>query len=96
MIGPGLMYALGTDTFEPQEIATATGFAGMRGDLGGLSFSLIIGQLASRIGYEPLFARLSVFGITAFIIIALVLAERGDTAWRKPLSSDMPEVVAKG
>ncbi|MCW2239040.1 MFS transporter [Azospirillum canadense] len=72
-----LLYALVTDTFEKQEVATATGFGGMAGYLGGMIFSLIIGQLANTIGYEPLFACLSVFDLTAFAIIALMLGQRG-------------------
>ncbi len=75
-----LLYALVTDTFEKQEVATATGFGGMAGYLGGMIFSLIIGQLANTIGYEPLFACLSVFDLTAFAIIALMLGQRGKDA----------------
>jgi len=73
----GLLYALVTDTFEKQDVATATGFGGMAGYLGGMTFSLMIGQLAQTIGYEPLFVCLSVFDIAAFVIVLLVLGERG-------------------
>ncbi|HEY0525855.1 MAG TPA: MFS transporter [Stellaceae bacterium] len=73
----GLLYALVTDTFEKQDVATATGYAGMAGYLGGLSFSLVIGQLANTIGYEPLFACLSVFDIAAFCVVLMVLGQRG-------------------
>lgn len=71
-----LLYALVTETFEKQDVATATGFGGMMGYLGGMSFSLVIGQLANTIGYEPLFACLSVFDLTAFLIVFLVLGQR--------------------
>jgi ACS family hexuronate transporter-like MFS transporter len=73
----GLLYALVTDTFEKQDVATATGYGGMAGYLGGMTFSLVIGQLASTIGYEPLFVCLSVFDIAAFLIVAVVLGEWG-------------------
>src|SRR5215218_6849395 len=72
-----LLYALVTDSFEKQNVATATGFGGMAGYLGGTLFSLLIGQLASTIGYEPLFACLSVFDILAFLVVLVVLGERG-------------------
>jgi hypothetical protein len=39
--------------------------------------SLIIGQLANTIGYEPLFVCLSVFDIAAFLIVLVVLGEWG-------------------
>lgn len=71
-----LLYALTTDTFEKRDVATATGSAGMVGWLGGMCFSLVIGQLASVIGYEPLFVCLSLFDMTAFIVILVVLGER--------------------
>ena len=42
---------------------------GMAGYLGGTLFSLLIGQLATTIGYEPLFVCLSVFDIIAFVVV---------------------------
>ncbi len=79
-----LLYAVTTDVFEKQEVATATGFAGMAGYLGGTLFSLVIGQLASTIGYEPLFACLSVFDVVAFFVVLAVLGERGKAPGMAP------------
>ncbi|CAO3432258.1 MFS transporter [Azospirillum doebereinerae] len=75
-----LLYALVTDSFDKQDVATATGFGGMAGYLGGMIFSLIIGQLASTIGYEPLFACLTVFDLTAFAVVAVMLGQWGKNA----------------
>jgi ACS family hexuronate transporter-like MFS transporter len=72
-----LLYALTTDSFEKKDIATATGLAGMAGYFGGTLFTLLVGQLASTIGYEPLFACLGVFDIVAALIVWAVLGERG-------------------
>ena len=71
-----LLYALVTDVFPKQDVATATGFAGMFGYFGGTLFSLSIGQMASTIGYEPLFVCLSIFDIIALIVVWAVLGER--------------------
>jgi ACS family hexuronate transporter-like MFS transporter len=71
-----VLYALTTDTFPKQEVATATGLAGMAGYLGGTIFSLVLGQLANTVGYEPLFACLSVFDLLAVAIVWVVLGER--------------------
>lgn len=60
-----MMYALMGDVFEKPEVATATGVAGMFGYLGGALFTLAVGQLASTIGYEPLFALLFLFDLVA-------------------------------
>jgi ACS family hexuronate transporter-like MFS transporter len=60
-----MMYALMGDVFEKSDVATATGVAGMFGYLGGAVFTLMVGQLANTIGYEPLFAVLVLFDLVA-------------------------------
>jgi ACS family hexuronate transporter-like MFS transporter len=75
-----LINTLSADVFTPEEVATANGFIGQAGWIGGLLFSLLIGQLADTIGYAPLFAALSIFDlIGAGVLIAsmrhLVVAE---------------------
>ena len=60
-----MMYALMGDVFEKPEVATATGVAGMFGYLGGALFTLMVGALATTIGYEPLFALLFLFDLVA-------------------------------
>jgi ACS family hexuronate transporter-like MFS transporter len=75
-----LINTLSADVFTPEEVGTANGFIGQAGWVGGLLFSLLIGQLADTIGYAPLFAALAVFDlIGAAVLIAsmksLVLPE---------------------
>ena len=72
-----LLYAVTADTFDKQEVATATGLAGMAGYFGGTLFTLVVGQLATTIGYEPLFACLSIFDLVAVLIVWFVLGDRG-------------------
>lgn len=60
-----MLYAVVGDVLQKREVATATGIAGMFGDLGGALFTLVVGQLASTVGYEPLFALLFVFDLAA-------------------------------
>ncbi|MBK1840864.1 MFS transporter [Azospirillum sp. YIM B02556] len=83
----GLLYAIVTDAFEKNEVATITGLGGMFGWTGGLLFSLVIGQLANTIGYEPLFACLTVFDLLAFFITLAVFRQS-----RKP---DSPDTASK-
>ena len=66
-----MMYALMGDVFEKPEVATATGIAGMFGYLGGALFTLMLGALASSIGYEPLFALLFLFDLVAAYALGL-------------------------
>lgn len=68
-----LINTLSADVFTPAEVGTANGFVGQAGWVGGLLFSLLIGQLADRIGFAPLFAALAVFDlIGAAVLIAFM------------------------
>jgi ACS family hexuronate transporter-like MFS transporter len=68
-----LINTLSADVFAPEEVGTANGFVGQAGWLGGLIFSLAIGQLADRIGYGPLFACLSVFDLIGAGVLILMI-----------------------
>jgi ACS family hexuronate transporter-like MFS transporter len=66
-----LINTLSADVFTPEEVGTANGFVGQAGWIGGLLFSLLIGQLADTVGYAPLFAALSVFDLIGAIVLIL-------------------------
>jgi ACS family hexuronate transporter-like MFS transporter len=75
-----LINTLSADVFTPEEVGTANGFIGQAGWVGGLLFSLLIGQLADTVGYAPLFAALSVFDLIGAVVLiasmkSLVLPE---------------------
>jgi ACS family hexuronate transporter-like MFS transporter len=68
-----LLNTLSADVFDAHEVATANGFSGTAAWTGGLLFSLVVGALATTIGYGPLFACLAVFDlIGAIVVIALM------------------------
>ncbi|MCP3018736.1 MFS transporter [Cupriavidus basilensis] len=68
-----LVNTLSADVFDPDEVGTASGFAGMAAWIGGLSFSLMVGALADTVGYGPLFALLGTFDlIGAALLIFLI------------------------
>lgn len=71
-----MLYSLVGDVFEKQEVATATGVAGMFGYLGGALFTLVVGQLANTIGYHPLFATLFFFDIAAAMALWMFIGDR--------------------
>ena len=69
----GLINTLSADVFAPGEVGTANGFIGQAGWIGGLLFSLLIGQLADTLGYAPLFGVLGVLDlIGAAVLIAFI------------------------
>jgi len=69
-----LINTLAVDMFGRHEIGTASGLAGMAAWSGGLGFSLLVGALADSIGYNPLFACLSVFDLIGAGIAVLLLS----------------------
>jgi ACS family hexuronate transporter-like MFS transporter len=69
----GLINTLSADVFNPAEVGTANGFIGQAGWIGGLIFSLLIGQFADTIGYAPLFAVLAVLDLIGAAVLILFI-----------------------
>ena len=74
----GLLNTLTTDVFAENEVATANGLTGMASWTGGLSFSLLVGALAERIGFAPLFGCLSIFDLLGATLLVVLLRPK----WR--------------
>lgn len=68
-----LINTLSADIFNAEEVGTANGFVGQAGWIGGLLFTLLVGQLADRIGYAPLFAALGVFDLIGAAVLILFI-----------------------
>lgn len=69
----GLINTLSADVFAPSEVGTANGFIGQAGWIGGLLFSLLIGQLADTVGYAPLFGVLGVLDLIGAAILIVFI-----------------------
>ena len=75
----GALTTLSADLFPRELVGTASGMAGTVSWTGGLSFSLVVGVLASAIGYNPLFAALAIFDLAgAAILFALLRSPSSD------------------
>lgn len=68
----GALYAITSDMFGKNEVATATGMGGMAGYLGAAAFTALFGVLVTQIGYSPLFVVLAVFDIVAAGVVCLL------------------------
>jgi ACS family hexuronate transporter-like MFS transporter len=68
-----LINTLSADVFPASSIGTANGLVGMAGWTGGLIFTLIVGQLAERIGYSPLFACLALFDLIGAAVLIMLI-----------------------
>jgi ACS family hexuronate transporter-like MFS transporter len=64
-----LINTLSADVFTPEEVGTANGLIGQAGWVGGLMFSLLIGQFAETIGYAPLFGALAIFDLIGAVVL---------------------------
>ena len=73
----GALYAITSDVFGKNEVATATGLAGMSGYLGATLFTLLFGILVTHVGYSPMFVVLAVFDVLAAIVVWTLVRERG-------------------
>ncbi|SDA78993.1 MFS transporter, ACS family, hexuronate transporter [Pseudomonas sp. NFACC15-1] len=71
----GALYAITSDSFGKNEVATATGMGGMFGYLGAAAFTLLFGVMVTRIGYSPLFVLLAIFDVIAAFIVWTVARE---------------------
>ncbi|WP_114812739.1 MFS transporter [Paraburkholderia kururiensis] len=80
-----LVNTLSADVFDPDEVATASGFGGMAAWTGGLGFSLVVGALADRVGFGPLFACLGAFDLIGATLLILLI--RGQTRQERALSA---------
>lgn len=73
----GALYSITSDVFGKNEVATATGLAGMSGYLGATLFTLLFGILVTHVGYSPLFVVLAVFDVLAAIVVWTMVRESG-------------------
>ena len=60
---------MASDLFNRNEVATAAGLAGLAGNLGALVFSLLLGQMVDRVGYEPFFILLGVLDLVGAVLL---------------------------
>jgi len=72
----GALYSITSDVFGKNEVATATGLAGMSGYLGATVFTLLFGVLVTVVGYSPLFMLLAVFDLAAAAVVCLLIREK--------------------
>jgi ACS family hexuronate transporter-like MFS transporter len=87
----GALYAITSDVFGKNEVATATGLAGMSGYLGATLFTLLFGWLVTQVGYSPLFVVLAVFDLLAAVVVWFTLRDAGP---RPPIRHAPAEAAA--
>lgn len=72
----GTLITLSADVFPDSQVATATGMAGTAAWTGGLLFSLVVGALATTVGYNPLFVALAIFDLIGAAVLFALMRER--------------------
>ena len=65
----GALITLCTDVFDKKTVGTASGMAGTSAWVGGMLFTLLIGQSADTFGYNPLFIALAALDLLAAAVL---------------------------
>lgn len=65
----GALLTLCTDVFDSKTVGTASGMAGSIAWIGGMLFTLLIGQSADSYGYDPLFVALGAFDVVGALVL---------------------------
>lgn len=60
---------MASDLFRRNEVATAAGLAGLAGNLGVLTFSVLLGQMVDDVGYEPFFVILGGLNLIGAVLL---------------------------
>ncbi|MEP6784441.1 MAG: MFS transporter [Sphingomonadales bacterium] len=72
----GALITLCADVFDSRTVGTASGMAGTSAWVGGMLFTLLIGQSADAFGYNPLFVALAGLDLVAAAVLWLMLRPR--------------------
>lgn len=72
----GALITLCADVFDSRTVGTASGMAGTSAWVGGMLFTLLIGQSADVFGYNPLFVALAALDLLAAVVLWVLLRER--------------------
>ena len=69
----GALITLCADSFDRRTVGTASGMAGTSAWIGGMLFTLLIGQSADEFGYNPLFVALAGLDLLAAAVLWTLL-----------------------
>lgn len=69
----GALITLCADVFDSRTVGTASGMAGTSAWIGGMLFTLLIGQSADLFGYNPLFVALAGLDLLAAVVLWMLL-----------------------
>ncbi len=75
-----MLSALVVESFEKNQMATVNGMRGSSAWIASFIFSLIIGVMADRIGFNPLFVAMGFFDLIGAIFLVMFLADRRSAA----------------
>ncbi|MEJ2816264.1 MFS transporter [Caulobacter sp. CCG-8] len=77
---------MSSDLFRKSEVATVAGMAGFCGNFGLLIFSLLIGGLVARIGYDPFFVALGVLDLAGAALLWTLVRESAPPPAARPVT----------
>jgi MFS transporter, ACS family, hexuronate transporter len=75
-----IMLTLPTDLFSPQQTGSVAGLSGTGAGLGGLAFTYVIGRVADRASYTPIFLAAGLMPVVALAIVQLLIPQISKTS----------------
>ena len=77
---------MSSDLFRRNEVATVAGMGGFFGNLGVLIFSLLIGGLVAKVGYDPFFVALGVLDLLGAVLLWTLVRDPARLSPAKPIT----------
>jgi ACS family hexuronate transporter-like MFS transporter len=68
-----MMLTLPTDLFESSAVASVSGLSGMGAGLGGIVFTWIIGRVADKFSYRPIFVAAGLLPLLAIVLVQVLI-----------------------
>ncbi|MCX7971401.1 MAG: MFS transporter [Negativicutes bacterium] len=74
------LLTLPADLFPKHSVGKANGFTGSVGQYGGMLFTLVVGYVATHVGYNPLFVAIGCLDLVGAVMLWILLRRPGETA----------------
>ena len=80
-----MLSAVVVETFDKSQVATVNGMRGSSAWIASFLFSLLIGAVADKMGFNPLFIAMGFFDLIGAVFLVALIAERRNPAKRESL-----------
>jgi ACS family hexuronate transporter-like MFS transporter len=90
-----MMLTLPTDLFDSSVVASVSGLSGMGAGLGGILFTWIIGKVADKFSYQPIFIAAGLMPLLAILLVHLLIPNIQRLELRTRVAAPLENVSVK-